>query len=200
MGAAETVSAICSRTGQRHSGFPRGGVDHRPAVPAVGDEPVHRRGERRRRILAPAALGSGYINGDANPAHIIYECLKQRRGGWATRQGRSMRAVSRPPRIRWPRAVRTVLALGTRAATGEFPSPRCSGHRWHALRPSAQEVRAQAGVGLTTTSPASLVLDALNILELEASPRPLGIELVNQITVRYRDRSTDKGCRDHGKY
>jgi hypothetical protein len=37
-----------------------------------------------------------------------------------------------------------------------------------------------------------LVLDASNILELESFSRPSESELVNQITVRYRDRSTDK--------
>jgi hypothetical protein len=37
-----------------------------------------------------------------------------------------------------------------------------------------------------------LVLDASNILELESFSRPAESELINQVTVRYRDRSTDK--------
>jgi hypothetical protein len=37
-----------------------------------------------------------------------------------------------------------------------------------------------------------MVLDASNILALESFSRPAESELINQVTVRYRDRSTDK--------
>ena len=52
------VGLSAAEARQRHSGLPRRGVDHRPAVPVVGDEPYIKPWSiEARRIPAPAALG-----------------------------------------------------------------------------------------------------------------------------------------------
>lgn len=146
-----------------------------------------------RRIPAPAALGSGYINGDANPAHIIYECLNNATWGLGY-------------------AASEIDASSFQAAANTLASEQYGlSLLWEREQPLEEfiaeilrhidgtlYVHPRTGKFVLKLARADynvsslLVLDASNILELESFSRPSESELVNQITVRYRDRSTDK--------
>lgn len=146
-----------------------------------------------RRIPAPAALGSGYINGDANPAHIIYECLNNATWGlgYAASEidassfqtaANTLASEQYGLSLLWDREqpLEEFIAEILRHIDGTlYVHPR-----------TGKFVLKLARADYNVSS--LLVLDASNILELESFSRPSESELVNQITVRYRDRSTDK--------
>ena len=146
-----------------------------------------------RRIPAPAALGSGYINGDANPAHIIYECLNNATWGlgYAASEidassfqtaANTLASEQYGLSLLWEREqpLEEFIAEILRHIDGTlYVHPR-----------TGKFVLKLARADYNVSS--LLVLDASNILELESFSRPSESELVNQITVRYRDRSTDK--------
>jgi hypothetical protein len=146
-----------------------------------------------RRIPAPAALGGGNINGDANPAHIIYECLNNAAWGlgYAASEidstsfqaaANTMSSEQYGLSLLWDREqpLEEFIAEVLRHIDGTlYVHPR-----------TGKFVLKLARADYTVSS--LLVLDASNILELESFSRPAESELVNQITVRYRDRSTDK--------
>ena len=146
-----------------------------------------------RRIPAPAALGSGYINGDANPAHIIYECLNNATWGlgYAASEidassfqtaANTLASEQYGLSVLWDREqpLEEFIAEILRHIDGTlYVHPR-----------TGKFVLKLARADYNISS--LLVLDASNILELESFSRPSESELVNQITVRYRDRSTDK--------
>lgn len=146
-----------------------------------------------RRIPAPAALGSGYINGDANPAHIIYECLNNATWGlgYAASEidassfqtaANTLSSEQYGLSLLWEREqpLEEFIAEILRHIDGTlYVHPR-----------TGKFVLKLARADYNVSS--LLVLDASNILELESFSRPSESELVNQITVRYRDRSTDK--------
>lgn len=146
-----------------------------------------------RRIPAPAALGSGYINGDANPAHIIYECLNNATWGlgYAASEidassfqtaANTLASEQYGLSLLWDREqpLEEFIAEILRHIDGTlYVHPR-----------TGKFVLKLARADYNVSS--LLVLDASNILELESFSRPSDSELVNQITVRYRDRSTDK--------
>ena len=146
-----------------------------------------------RRIPAPAALGSGYINGDANPAHIIYECLNNATWGlgYAASEidvtsfqtsANTLASEQYGLSILWDREqpLEEFIAEVLRHIDGTlYVHPR-----------TGKFVLKLARADYTVSS--LLVLDASNILELESFSRPAESELVNQINVRYRDRATDK--------
>ena len=146
-----------------------------------------------RRVPAPAALGSGYINGDANPAHIIYECLNNATWGlgYAASEidassfqtaANTLASEQYGLSLLWDREqpLEEFIAEILRHIDGTlYVHPR-----------TGKFVLKLARADYNVSS--LLVLDASNILELESFSRPSESELVNQITVRYRDRSTDK--------
>ncbi|BCB28231.1 hypothetical protein SKTS_31170 [Sulfurimicrobium lacus] len=146
-----------------------------------------------RRIPAPAALGSGYINGDANPAHIIYECLNNATWGlgYAASEidassfqtaANTLASEQYGLSLLWDREqpLEEFIAEILRHIDGTlYVHPR-----------TGKFVLKLARADYNVSS--LLVLDASNIIELESFSRPSESELVNQITVRYRDRSTDK--------
>ena len=146
-----------------------------------------------RRIPAPAALGSGYINGDANPAHIIYECLNNATWGlgYAASEidassfqtaANTLASEQYGLSLLWDREqpLEEFIAEILRHIDGTlYVHPR-----------TGKFVLKLARADYNVSS--LLVLDASNILELVSFSRPSESELVNQITVRYRDRSTDK--------
>ena len=146
-----------------------------------------------RRIPAPAALGSGYINGDANPAHIIYECLNNATWGLGY-------AASEIDASSFQTAANTLaseqyglsLLWEREQPLEEFIAEilrHIDGTLYVHPRTGKFVIKlARADYNVSSL----LVLDASNILELESFSRPSESELVNQITVRYRDRSTDK--------
>jgi hypothetical protein len=146
-----------------------------------------------RRIPAPAALGSGYINGDANPAHIIYECLNNATWGlgYAASEidassfqtaANTLASEQYGLSLLWEREqpLEEFIAEILRHIDGTlYVHPR-----------TGKFVLKLARADYNVSS--LLVLDPSSILELESFSRPSESELVNQITVRYRDRSTDK--------
>jgi hypothetical protein len=146
-----------------------------------------------RRIPAPAALGGGNINNDANPAHIIYECLNNATWGLgyaaseidATSFQTAVNTLASEQyglSILWDREqpLEEFIAEVLRHIDGTlYVHPR-----------TGKFVLKLARADYTVSS--LLVLDASNILELESFSRPAESELINQVTVRYRDRSTDK--------
>lgn len=146
-----------------------------------------------RRIPAPAALGSGYINGDANPAHIIYECLNNATWGLGY-------AASEIDASSFQTAANTLASeqyglslLWDREQPLEEFIAEILRHIDGTLYVHPRTGKFVLKLARADYNVASLlVLDASNILELESFSRPSESELVNQITVRYRDRSTDK--------
>ena len=146
-----------------------------------------------RRIPAPAALGSGYINGDANPAHIIYECLNNATWGLGY-------AASEIDASSFQTAANTLASeqyglslLWEREQPLEEFIAEILRHIDGTLYVHPRTGKFVLKLARADYNVASLlVLDASNILELESFSRPSESELVNQITVRYRDRSTDK--------
>ena len=91
-------------------------------MPAVGDEPLHQTVEHRGAAHpgTGGTLGSGYINGDANPAHIIYECLNNATWGLGLRGQRNRCERFQTAANTLASAVRTVLALGREQPLEEF--------------------------------------------------------------------------------
>lgn len=146
-----------------------------------------------RRIPAPAALGSGYINGDANPAHIIYECLNNATWGLGY-------AASEIDASSFQTAANTLASeqyglslLWDREQPLEEFIAEILRHIDGTLYVHPRTGKFVLKLARADYNVASLlVLDASNILELESFSRPSESELINQITVRYRDRSTDK--------
>jgi len=146
-----------------------------------------------RRIPAPAALGSGYINGDANPAHIIYECLNNATWGLGY-------AASEIDASSFQTAANTLASeqyglslLWDREQPLEEFIAEILRHIDGTLYVHPRTGKFVFKLARADYNGASLLaLDASNILELESFSRPSESELVNQITVRYRDRSTDK--------
>ena len=146
-----------------------------------------------RRIPAPAALGSGYINGDANPAHIIYECLNNATWGLGY-------AASEIDASSFQTAANTLASeqyglslLWDREQPLEEFIAEILRHIDGTLYVHPRTGKFVLKLARADYSVSSLmVLDASNILELESFSRPSESELVNQITVRYRDRATDK--------
>jgi len=146
-----------------------------------------------RRIPAPAALSSGNISNDANPAHIIYECLNNSTWGlgYAASEidttsfqtaANTLSSEQYGLSMLWDREqpLEEFIAEVLRHIDGTlYVHPR-----------TGKFVLKLARADYTVSS--LLVLDASNILELESFSRPAESELVNQVTVRYHDRSTDK--------
>jgi hypothetical protein len=102
-----------------------------------------------RRIPAPAALGSGYINGDANPAHIIYECLNN--ATWGLGYATSEIDASSFQTAAYTLAAEQYglsLLWDREQPLEEFIAESAAPHRWHALRPSAyRQVHPEARPG-----------------------------------------------------
>jgi hypothetical protein len=146
-----------------------------------------------RRIPAPAALGSGYINGDANPAHIIYECLNNATWGLGY-------AASEIDASSFQTAANTLASeqyglslLWEREQPLEEFIGEVLRHIDGTLYVHPRTGKFVLKLARADYNVASLlVLNASNILELESFSRPSESELVNQVTVRYRDRATDK--------
>ena len=146
-----------------------------------------------RRIPAPAALGSGYINGDANPAHIIYECLNNATWGLGY-------AASEIDASSFQTAANTLASeqyglslLWDREQPLEEFIAEILRHIDGTLYVHPRTGKFVLKLARADYNVASLlVLDASNILELESFSRPSESELINQVTVRYRDRATDK--------
>ena len=146
-----------------------------------------------RRIPVAPALGSGNINGDANPAHIIYECLNNAAWGLgyaaseidaASFQTAASTLASEQYGLSllWEREqpLEEFIAEILRHIDGTlYVHPRTG-------RFVLKLARADYSLG------SLLVLDPSNVIELESFSRPSEAELVNQVTVRYRDRGTDK--------
>lgn len=146
-----------------------------------------------RRIPASAALGSGNINGDANPAHLIYECLNNATWGLGyaaseidamSFQGAANTLASEQYGLSllWDREqpLEEFIADILRHIDGTlYVHPR-----------TGKFVLKLARADYTLSS--LLVLDPSNIIELESFSRPSESELINQVTVRYHDRATDK--------
>lgn len=146
-----------------------------------------------RRIPAPAALGSGNISNDANPAHIIYECLNNATWGlgYATSEidatsfqtaANTLASEQYGLSLLWDREqpLEEFIAEVLRHIDGTlYVHPR-----------TGKFVLKLARADYSLSS--LLVLDPSNILELESFSRPSESELINQVTVRYHDRSTDK--------
>lgn len=146
-----------------------------------------------RRIPAPAALYNGNINNDANPAHIIYECLNNATWGLghATSEidsgsfqtaANTLASEQFGLSLLWDREQPLEEFIGEvlRHIDGTlYVHPRTGQY-------TLKLARADYSLG------SLMVLDATNILALESFSRPAESELINQVTVRYRDRSTDK--------
>ena len=146
-----------------------------------------------RRIPVAPALGSGNINGDANPAHIIYECLNNAAWGlgYAASEidsgsfqsaANTLAAEQYGLSLLWEREqpLEEFIAEILRHIDGTlYVHPRTG-------RFVLKLARADYSLG------GLLVLDPSNVIELESFSRPSEAELVNQVTVRYRDRGTDK--------
>jgi hypothetical protein len=146
-----------------------------------------------RRIPAPAALGNGNINGDANPAHIIYECLNNATWGLGY-------AASEIDATSFQTAANTLASeqfglslLWDREQPLEEFIGDVLRHIDGTLYVHPRTGKFVLKLARADYSVASLMtLDASNILELESFSRPSESELVNQVTVRYHDRATDK--------
>jgi len=149
--------------------------------------------EAKRLPKAPALGYAGDINGDANPAHMIYECLNNATWGlgyadseidspsFQTAAG-ALASEQFGLSLLWDReqALEEFIAEILRHIDGTlYVHPR-SGKFVLKLARADYSVAGLLG------------LDAANILELESFSRPAESELVNQVTVRYHDRSTDK--------
>jgi hypothetical protein len=146
-----------------------------------------------KRIPRAAPLSYGEIAGDANPANIIYECLANATWGLgyadteidATSFQQALSTLASEQlglSILWDREqpleefIGDVLrhidgTLYVHPRTGKF---------------TLKLARADYTVANLS------VLDPSCILSLESFSRPSESELVNQVTVRYRDRTTDK--------
>lgn len=146
-----------------------------------------------RRIPAPAALSSGNIDGDANPAHIIYECLNNATWGLGY-------AASEIDTASFQNAAAALAAeqyglslLWEREQPLEEFIAEVLRHIDGSLYVHPRTGKFVLRLARADYNVANLpVLDVSNVLELESFSRPSESELVNQVTVRYHDRSTDK--------